>query len=269
MGDFWGRDLNVMLNTACNLSSGISYTVGQGGSLSFTALGTATVPATTYSWISSTGLFGTGASVAHSFSPGVHTVTLITSNNYQGGACNYTSTSTFSVEGCKLSGGIVLGYGGNGQVNFSTSISGTVSGTTYMWNFGAAATATGATASYTFPPGTHVVTLTVNNNFSGFACKDTYTTTIIVDGEITGLREQINEISIFPNPTAGDLQVQCVACEDGQLLLFDATGKNVLDFSFTSGFRPITLSDLPDGIYFYRIEQDGIEQSSGKLVLRR
>ena len=179
-GDFTGDEFYVFLNTSCNLSGSITTAFNLNGSVGFTAVATSTLPSTSYSWTFPGGSGSGGAVTNHSFEPGIHTVTLTVNNSNSSAGCTFTTSTTFTVPACNISGGIVHAIGVNGAVNFAANATGTVPGSTFLWSFGGAATTTGATTSYTFSPGIHITTLTINNNPPWQNCVASYTVALFI-----------------------------------------------------------------------------------------
>ncbi len=72
------------------------------------------------------------------------------------------------------------------------------------------------------------------------------------------------KISIFPNPTKGNLEINLP--EAGQMQLFNVQGERVMEGSVRKGSNPIQLTTLPKGLYLVRF-QIGEQQEVRKLVL--
>lgn len=79
------------------------------------------------------------------------------------------------------------------------------------------------------------------------------------------------KITLYPNPTNGELTIDFEKPTDGagRFLLFDLTGKQVRKFPLAAGQSEFgfELSELARGIYFYKIEIDGVSAKAGKLVI--
>jgi len=62
-------------------------------------------------------------------------------------------------------------------------------------------------------------------------------------------------ISIYPNPTSGELNIQNVKGQIDQIQLFDAMGRLVS--TFNPGFGKLNVSGLEAGIYVLNIHIEG------------
>ena len=77
-----------------------------------------------------------------------------------------------------------------------------------------------------------------------------------------------SEIKVFPNPTNGNLTVFIPELPDGTTVfqLFDVMGHNILSSPLTGNYSKINLSAFSQGIYYYRIMNDGVSIGNGKVV---
>lgn len=81
-------------------------------------------------------------------------------------------------------------------------------------------------------------------------------------------QEQLeNSISLFPNPTDGQLTLQLSQAIKGQLTLFDLSGKTLLtrDINSTDTSIELDLESFPDHIYLYSILTEDGSLISGKF----
>ena len=76
-------------------------------------------------------------------------------------------------------------------------------------------------------------------------------------------------VDIYPNPASGHINIML---QNGQgtmnFMLFDNTGRNVVNESI-SELLYLDISNLEDGIYFYKIYGDGQDGLNGKVVIQR
>jgi hypothetical protein len=73
-----------------------------------------------------------------------------------------------------------------------------------------------------------------------------------------------NTIRIYPNPSSGQFQFSSSVFPI-QLSIYDALGRLIIE-QIVQSSNEILLIENP-GVYLVRIEQDGREVSSGKLVI--
>jgi hypothetical protein len=64
---------------------------------------------------------------------------------------------------------------------------------------------------------------------------------------------------VFPNPSSGQ-QVQIVVPQNASVVIYDATGKLVMQSTVTKGQNTIDVSALESGVYFMSFEQNGKRQ---------
>ena len=77
-----------------------------------------------------------------------------------------------------------------------------------------------------------------------------------------------SEISIFPNPVKGDLNIEITNPKQGQtasLEVFSLAGKSVFKNEKLQGSTKVDMSALPPGIYIFKIKL-GKEVSTWKVV---
>ncbi len=72
------------------------------------------------------------------------------------------------------------------------------------------------------------------------------------------------DIKVFPNPMENQLIVQLKAFEEGQLRLFDGTGKTHIS-RIVTGVTTLNVNDLPAGIYFLQVW----DKTSGEVFTRK
>jgi len=87
-----------------------------------------------------------------------------------------------------------------------------------------------------------------------------------------GSNEAINEIAIYPNPfnTSFNINLNNISTANNvQISIYNVTGEIVLNKSLTTQFNTIEMSNLPAGIYIYKIvDQNGTLQT-GRLVSQK
>lgn len=81
------------------------------------------------------------------------------------------------------------------------------------------------------------------------------------------INEQLFEISLYPNPTSGHLNITSEA-DNYSLQVFDLTGKAVINRVNLSQNTTIDLSDLTNGIYMVKLN-NGSSQLTKKIIVRK
>jgi hypothetical protein len=77
------------------------------------------------------------------------------------------------------------------------------------------------------------------------------------------------EINVYPNPASTYLTIENVQLGDS-FELYDMLGKRVIKTKIASVNHNLSLSDLPDGVYFYTIKDSfGNQSASKKLIIRK
>lgn len=87
----------------------------------------------------------------------------------------------------------------------------------------------------------------------------------------TGERpDGLGELLTYPNPSAGDVLFEIPTTDvlDGTFVLQDALGKTVRTDKLTNNNYQFKRNALTPGIYFYRINLNGIGTYSGKVILK-
>lgn len=117
--------------------------------------------------------------------------------------------------------------------------------------------------------------LIVGGNYSDYRGKRNYDglLRIFVDGLSTSIFSPLtsNEIRIFPNPTRGNITINIEGDGNYTFDLFDLNGKLVKTSELKASvhFYNLDLSHYSDGLYYYKLHNEHIELSSGKIALIR
>ncbi len=211
---------SVSCNT--NLIPALSYSQGANGSITFSNISTGTVSGfSTY-----TLQYGNGSMTTTIPSSGFSSITtqytangsyIATLTVGQAANCKKTSTlavtvSNYTPTPCTISPSFTYTQGAGGYVNFINTSTGTVSGTTYTWNFGNGYTFPATSVAYNYTTnGNYVVTLNANNNFTNSSCASSSTLNVnINNGAPCGLLAsftytQNNGVVTFSNTSTGTL----------------------------------------------------------------
>jgi PKD repeat protein len=183
-GQYWVRlivnDLCVdslvqqvnITNSTCSLSPSFVFTLSQSGFANFVSTTTGTLPVTSYSWDYGDGGTGTGSVTSHQYSNFGNYMVILTA--YNTGTAGPSCITNFYMNlnyNCNPSASFIYSVQPGGVVNFSSTSTGTVPGTSYSWTFGDGGTATGLFPSHTYSNGgPHPVFLYITNSPG---CSDT------------------------------------------------------------------------------------------------
>lgn len=98
----------------------------------------------------------------------------------------------------------------------------------------------------------------------------TDSTTTSCDPLIIGIAEHSEEtqISIFPNPTTGIINIKTPFSEKTQIEIFDVLGKTIYQTTFSTSENTINLSQFPKGVYSLKASSGNKFNTSQKIVLQ-
>lgn len=114
--------------------------------------------------------------------------------------------------------------------------------------------------------------ITVREFRNGVYLSETRRSNTLYVENSTGIDDfEIPLVNISPNPISGRSTIhinETVNFKDTQFELNDALGRLVLEIDeVTSNDFVLEVSPLPPGIYFYRLINDGLAISTGRLVV--
>ncbi|MFN4254938.1 MAG: PKD domain-containing protein, partial [Saprospiraceae bacterium] len=140
--------------------------------------------------------------------------------------------------------------------------------TAWHWDFGDGGTSTAVHPTHAYAaPGGYDVCLTVSNaNGSDTKCRKIWVGVSRTDDPIWAAG-----FSLQPNPTSGQISAIFPETmrEDGQITVFDATGRKVSAVNFTGESRvELDLSLLPDGLYSVLVRV-GNENLMRKIIVAK
>lgn len=200
--------------------------------------------------------------------------TYLWNNNVTNQILDVTASGAYSVtvtnaHGCTATDDIIVTFStsptatgitatGNPSPTFNFEANGAANATTYHWDFGHEGnTATGATATYTYPslasPATYTVTLTISNE-----CGEVVLTTVVTVNpvSINDLGLDNNALKLFPNP--GSHTVKLINESNykmKQVIISNILGQTVATIPVHSNTQQhIDVSSLPAGLYNVRVE---------------
>ncbi len=172
-------------NSPCTvaINSSFTYTTGATGNVNFTSTSTGTNISSTYLWDFGDGNTSTTMNPSHTYTSNGSFITSLTVAN---GACSDSSWSFIPVSTvpCSLTPSFTSSTTtSSGQIYFVSTSTGTVTGTTYSWDFGDGSPfGSGNPVFHSYASnGTYTVSLMVTNpSFSISTCTATITNTVLV-----------------------------------------------------------------------------------------
>lgn len=95
----------------------------------------------------------------------------------------------------------------------------------------------------------------------------TQTVNIIEKETATSIEEEINTVSVYPNPATEYIIVEAQN-HNNQFIIRDLTGKAVLSTT-VSGQKTIDVSSLASGYYFYQMQNSNNDIITGKILISK
>jgi hypothetical protein len=136
---------------------------------------------------------------------------------------------------------------------------------TWSWDFGDGTMSSDTSPVHSYPKkGTYVVCLTVSNtNGSNTICD-----TLKIGTSATESQQQ-TEISVYPNPAKNQVLfiMNDYYPQNGRLNLYDNLGRLQKSKKISQGWNDLNVQELPRGLYYYEVQDDGRQVYRGKLVL--
>lgn len=138
-------------------------------------------------------------------------------------------------------------------------------GITYSWSPVTALSCTSCPSPTANPATTTSYSVTVAD---ANGCQDTVITTVTVD-PCTGLETiEDKNIKIYPNPLSSSLlTIELNAGGIKEFTLYDARGRTVRIINTSASVIQMERGDLENGIYFWKITNEGSTLGKGKLVI--
>jgi len=237
-------DVNTIIPTVTVSAS--SASVCSGSSATLTAGG-----ATNYTWTSG------GTTSTEVVTPTALTVYTVTGET---NSCSNTATVSLGVNqtptvSAVASQTLLCDDGSTG----SSILTASSNGTTYLWSDGATTMTTVVTPSVT-----SVYTITATGN----GCSANAFVTVTVNN-CNGIKDLATDnISIFPNPTTGNVTISIPVSIEGNVTVevYDAIGKLTIKENITNNMSNVNLSKLEDGMYMFKIINNNKIIKIGKIV---
>jgi len=117
------------------------------------------------------------------------------------------------------------------------------------------------------------VTPTATSNYTVTVSNGTCTAQATVGVSVspcTGIEEvsSSDEFAVYPNPTNGivNIAISNTLLNNLSIEVYDAVGKRVISEMLSKETASVNLNGLEDGIYFYKIINNGQDVKVGKLI---
>ena len=75
-----------------------------------------------------------------------------------------------------------------------------------------------------------------------------------------------SQVLVFPNPTAGELNIQITSTQEFQFTLYNSLGEKIIEKTFSGKSNTFNLSAYSNGIYFYKIISEKNIIKTGKVI---
>ncbi len=83
--------------------------------------------------------------------------------------------------------------------------------------------------------------------------------------QIVGVTSQV---SVYPNPTSGDLYIHTNSLDVSTINLYDVNGVQVAVYNTTGIITKVSMQSLSKGFYYYRVStKDGTQAATGKVIV--
>jgi hypothetical protein len=141
-----------------------------------------------------------------------------------------------------------------------SSITFTASGAqTYSWS-------SGATTSVTVESPTITTSYTVTGDSAGCSAMDTVSISVVVCTGVNGIASY-NDVNVYPNPFRNVVNVVIENVSEKSVFeVYDALGRIVINLPLKDHQTIINTSELPGGVYSYRIKSSAEVIKQGKLI---
>ncbi len=180
----------------------------------------------------------------------------------------YTVTGTDG-SGCTGTSTITVNYNTSPATPVVTSagnvLSTTATATSYQWYFNGSIIPGATSQNYTATAsGNYIVMVTNGSGCSASSASYPFT--------ITGIATySINEgLKLYPNPSQGDLTLELSNTgTHTEVCIYDITGRQVLNRIVTESRTSLQCSEVPAGMYTYRVIRDQEVIGNGRLIIEK
>jgi hypothetical protein len=245
------KTLNVTVNNVPTLTVTVNPASGVLCTAGATATLTATGTSTAYAWNSGP----TTASI--SVAPSATTVYTVIGTNSCGVKTVTTSITVATTPTIAAMSSATANCPGNPSVLTASATPGVI----FSWNTGA------STASITVTPTTTITYTVTGTNACGTA-----TATVVQNIiDCTGIETITNAggISIYPNPASDYVSIAVpanLASANTSVEITDALGKLVMKETINTDVTTLRITELKDGIYFFKVISNNQTMKVGKVV---
>ena len=131
----------------------------------------------------------------------------------------------------------------------------TTNANSYEWDFGDGNTSTDFNPTHTYSePGTYTVCLTAFGDCeASIVCKEV---TVSEDDASLNQESWENAVVVYPNPSSGDVHFSITSTEANNIVIFDATGKEVAQTEVVEKETTISTTQWNNGVYYFHIQND-------------
>jgi len=88
------------------------------------------------------------------------------------------------------------------------------------------------------------------------------------DTENSDVTKSAFSVNISPNPATSQISISANANLNVQVKMVDVLGNLILSESFTDGSGKLDITKYRNGIYFIKIEAEGVRTITRKLIIR-
>ncbi|MEO6760264.1 MAG: T9SS type A sorting domain-containing protein, partial [Saprospiraceae bacterium] len=121
------------------------------------------------------------------------------------------------------------------------------------------------------PTGNHRIQWIVVDGCGNESAPCEYSFTVMANNTVTTQEENPKNLAvwIYPNPAGGNdqLHLEYPGLMNGQFDLYDGRGRRVLSRSISGNQVVLAKPDLPAGLYYFQVRQNGKMRGSGKLSI--
>lgn len=278
------------VNFPCLINADFTHTVVAPGQTNFSSISTGTTANCIYFWNFGDGTYGSGPTPSHLFTNnGAYNVALILKDTAFNNACRDTMIASVNITGvgCSANAGFNLSPGNQPQYWIATPINPwTVTSAVWYWGDGSSSQTLYSSHTYSAAGNYSIcLTVTVSCGASDSACVSSYLYRSQAENEAqnivyvnvlppalsNGISERQGEdfqLLIYPNP--GDGRFTILFNEppvNATLRLFDLRGTMLLEQKADASTTELDARQLPDGLYFLRLESESAPMIK-KLIIR-
>jgi len=130
-----------------------------------------------------------------------------------------------------------------------------IGATNYTWSVGSQ-----TTAAISVTPALSQSYNVVGTNASGCSTSTNVTVFVVTCTGLNTVTAFVNNISVYPNPTQGNLVVEFVNGETKNVKVLDVTGRLIVEKNISDDKAELNISNLSNGIYYVRVTSGSISE---------